>query len=361
MHKHIRTTTKYIAVILAIICLVTMDFCSVYADAEHGEVGKTTSSSEVSKYGMVPIYGRDIEDGTYDVEVISSSSFFKVTKASLVVKKGEMEVFMTFGSHSYLLAYPGTGEEAAAAKADEYIEFKEKGDDAVISMPIESLNSEFKCAAFSKRKKKWYDRNLLVDASSLPESALRIELPDYDLIDQAMAVYSGESKDAEPEVQGGAGNRTANDPAGPMNVDMEDGEYSIAVDMTGGSGRASISSPTLMIVKGGKAYARLIWSSSHYDYMIVGGTRYDNETTDGGNSTFTVPISDMDSIIPIIADTTAMDEPVAIEYSLTFYQESVGKKSLIPQEATKRVLVVALIIIIAGGVINYLVKKRLRV
>ena len=37
-----------------------------------------------------------------------------------------------------------------------------------------------------------------------------------------------------------------------LETDMEDGEYSIQVDLEGGSGKASVTSPTLMIVKNGR-------------------------------------------------------------------------------------------------------------
>ena len=49
-----------------------------------------------------------------------------------------------------------------------------------------------------------------------------------------------------------------------VKTDLEDGEYSIQVELEGGSGKASVSSPTLMLVKEGKMYARLQWSSSNY-------------------------------------------------------------------------------------------------
>ena len=41
-----------------------------------------------------------------------------------------------------------------------------------------------------------------------------------------------------------------------IETDLEDGEYSIQVDLEGGSGKASVSSPTLMLVKNGRMYAR---------------------------------------------------------------------------------------------------------
>ena len=127
--------------------------------------------------------------------------------------------------------------------------------------------------------------------------------------------------------------------------------------MTGGSGRASVSSPTWLVVRDGKAYARLLWSSMYYDYMIVEDTTYLNETVDGGNSTFTIPIIAMDEEIPVIADTTAMGDPVEIEYKLTFYSDTVGGRQQIPQEAAILVLEIALAIIIVGGILNYIIKR----
>ena len=44
-------------------------------------------------------------------------------------------------------------------------------------------------------------------------------------------------------------------------VDLEDGEYSIEVILEGGSGRATITSPAIMTVRGGKGYVQIEWSS----------------------------------------------------------------------------------------------------
>ena len=144
----------------------------------------------------------------------------------------------------------------------------------------------------------------------------------------------------------------------PISVSYPDGEYSIEVNMTGGSGRASISSPTLLIVKDGCAYARILWSSVYYDYMLIDSARYEKLTKDDGNSEFEIPITVMDDAMTVIADTTAMGEPVEIEYKLTFYRDTIASKSQIPQEAAKRVLVIALCIIIFGGILNHILKKR---
>ena len=49
---------------------------SAFAAEGYEKVAKSASHLEVGKYGMLPVYGRDILDGTYDVEAESSSSFF---------------------------------------------------------------------------------------------------------------------------------------------------------------------------------------------------------------------------------------------------------------------------------------------
>ena len=145
-----------------------------------------------------------------------------------------------------------------------------------------------------------------------------------------------------------------------VEFDKEDGEYSIQVDLEGGSGKASLTSPTLSTVKDGMGYAQIQWSSSNYDYMIVDGEKYLPTNEEGMNSVFEIPILTLDEAMPVIADTTAMGAPHEIEYTLTFYSDSIGSKSQLPQEAAKRVVGVAMVIIVGGGILNYFVNKRNR-
>ena len=128
--------------------------------------------------------------------------------------------------------------------------------------------------------------------------------------------------------------------------------------MTGGNGRAQVSSPTWLIVEGGRAYARLLWSSPYFDYLVVDGVRYDNLTDDGGNSTFLIPVTALDKAMDVRADTTATGDPVEVAYHLTFYSATVGDKDAIPQEAAIKVLGIAVVIIVVGGVLNWALKRR---
>ena len=369
---------KAMAAMGAVAVIALLSACAVWLPLQEPEAAyaaegydsvassaETAKSVSIGKYGMVPIYGRDVKDGSYDVLVESSSTFFHIEKGQLDVKDGKMTAKITLSSVSYKFVYMGTAEEAAAAPLEEYIEPKNRDYRSTFTIPVEALDKEIECAAYSKRKKKWYSRRILFTASSLKEGALKIELPDYDRIEEALELYDqskgtdtlkaaekAKEKAAEPEVDEGTIS------VDPVPVKKKDGEYSIQVHMTGGSGRASVTSPTWFIVKDGKAYARLMWSSTYYDYMIVGGKKYMNESSDGGNSTFTIPITAMDEAMPVVADTTAMGHPVEIEYKLTFYEDTIGDKSQIPQEAAINVLIIALIIILVGAVLNYIVKRK---
>jgi len=308
---------------------------------------------QAGRYGMVPIYGRDIADGTYEIRVDSSSPYFRITRATLTVEGDEMTARFTIPSMSYRYVYPGTKKEAAGADPSTWIEFEEENHETTFTFPVPALNAQVDCAAYSKGRRRWYSRKLVFDASSLPKEALAFDLPDYELIEDALRAYEVVgSEELKRQRQAAA------EAIEPVAMDMEDGEYSIEVNMTGGSGRASISSPTLLIIRDGKAYARLLWSSVYYDYMILDGGYFYNLTEDGGPSTFEIPITALDEPMSVIADTTAMGEPVEIRYTLTFYAETVGAKGQIPQESAKLVLAIAGAIIAGGGVLNYFVKKR---
>lgn len=95
---------------------------------------------------------------------------------------------------------------------------------------------------------------------------------------------------------------------------ISDGEYTAAVVLEGGSGKAYIESPCHVTVRDGKAEARLVWSSSNYDFMVVDGETYYPVSTEGG-SVFEVPVR-LGKEFTVQADTTAMSKPHLIEYTL---------------------------------------------
>ncbi|MBP3205889.1 MAG: hypothetical protein J6M66_10770 [Lachnospiraceae bacterium] len=109
-------------------------------------------------------------------------------------------------------------------------------------------------------------------------------------------------------------------------IDLPDGTYEIAVTLSGGSGKASVSSPAVMTVQDGQASARIVFSSSHYDYMRVAEQTYYPVNTEG-NSTFEIPVLTLDSEMPVVADTTAMSTPHEISYTLYFDSSSLPEQN----------------------------------
>lgn len=99
-------------------------------------------------------------------------------------------------------------------------------------------------------------------------------------------------------------------------TEITDGNYTIDVTLSGGSGRASVESPAQLVIDGDAMTATVVWSSPFYEYMIVDGVQYDPIQTDG-NSTFEIPVV-LDTEMEVSASTIAMSEPHLVEYTLFF-------------------------------------------
>ena len=194
--------------------------------AQTGETGTSNVASasdmteveEVVEEGMTPISGDKVKDGTYSVAVKSSSKMFDITACELTVEGGKMTATMHMGGKGYLYVYMGTGEQAAAADEADYIPFTEEADGThSFTVPVDALDEGIDCAAFSKKKEKWYDRTILFRADSLPMDAF------------ADGVVTT-----------------------PDSLSLADGAYTADVALAGGSGRASVQSPAELTVKDGK-------------------------------------------------------------------------------------------------------------
>lgn len=96
---------------------------------------------------------------------------------------------------------------------------------------------------------------------------------------------------------------------------LKNGDFKAEITLSGGSGRAKIESPADVHVEDGKITATLVWSSSSYDYMEVGGVGYTPEIVDG-KAVFTVEIPALDEELAIKAETVAMSAPHMIDYTL---------------------------------------------
>lgn len=256
---------------------------------EEGSFGQVASSDEmvtpeeVVTDDMEPVYADSLKEGTYSIDVLSSSSMFRIIDCQLTVADGEMSAVMTLNGDGYMKLFMGTGEEAAAASPEEYISYEENEEGKqMYEVPVEALDMGIDCAAFSRKKEKWYDRVLVFSAASLPQDAYQDGL-----------IVTAEQ------------------------LGIADGSYTIEVTLEGGSGKAGVESPAALTVEGGSAYAVITFSSPYYDYVLVDGEKY-LRTNEEGNSTFEIPVTSFDWKMPITADTTAMSTPHEIDYTLYF-------------------------------------------
>lgn len=259
------------------------------ADADVAAADETAAQQSVGTEGMTPVAGSELKDGVYQIQVDSSSSMFKIEACELTVKDGEMTADMKMGGTGYLKLFMGTGKEAAKASEDQMIPFEEDGDGSHhFTVPVEALDKELDCAAFSKKKEKWYDRILVFRADSLPADALT---------DAAQVTVE--------------------------RLGLADGTYTVAVSMEGGSGKVTVESPAELTVKDQKAVATVVWSSPNYDYMKVGEEKFLPVNQGGETSMFEIPVTVFDRKMAVAADTTAMSTPHEIEYTLQFDSASI--------------------------------------
>ena len=119
-----------------------------------------------------PVNANQLQEGTYTIEVSSSSSMFKIIDAQLTVDDGTMSAVITLSGTGYLKLYMGTGEEALGDTDENCIYYVENSEGAyTYKVPVEALDVEIDCAAWSIRKELWYDRVLVFQSSLIPENA----------------------------------------------------------------------------------------------------------------------------------------------------------------------------------------------
>ena len=171
---------KRIFALLLVLLLLT-GCASHSAEAETTEA--PTEETIVETTETVPeetespvIYGDQLVDGTYEITVDSNASMFRVVHCELTVENGTMTAAMTMSGQGYGYVYMGTREEADQDSEENFISFEQdENGGKIFTVPVEALNLEHDCAAWSIRKEKWYDRVLIFESEALPEEAFAVE------------------------------------------------------------------------------------------------------------------------------------------------------------------------------------------
>ena len=282
---------KTIAILLAL-ALALMSLCSMaIAEAGIPDTSGIAAESDMADVedivpeGMQPVTPDMLNDGTYAVQVDSSSSMFKITGCDLTVKDGAMTAVLYMKSEAYQFMFPDTAQAASEAAYEDLVALEALDDGRyAFTLPVDALDAGYTCAAFSARKQLWYPRTLLFHADSLPLEAWK-------------TLTTAET------------------------LGLADGTYRCDAAITGG-GKATVASPAQLVVENGTCTAVLQFSTEKIDYVIVDGTKYEPTATEGG-ATFTVPVGAFDVGLSIVVDSTAITPAVEVGYTLRLDSASI--------------------------------------
>lgn len=111
------------------------------------------------------------------------------------------------------------------------------------------------------------------------------------------------------------GNTDGTEGSRDNSTSLADGEYTPdSFNWSGGSGRVSISCDKV-IVKDGKTFARITFSSTYYQYVKSNGEKITDHTTSGETSSFVIPVV-LNQNNTILAQTTRMSSAHEISYTI---------------------------------------------
>ena len=294
-----------------------------------------------------------VANGIYSMDVASSSSMFKVVDCILTAKDGKMNAVLTLSGTGYGYLYMGTKEEAASADQSSWIPYQvnEEGK-YTYTVPVEALDKEIAVAAYSIKKGIWYDRMLTFQSETMRKIA------DLNSTDSENKGDSGNNGNTGNSGTTGGSNNTGNTgtnnsafPGGSVSgtnsgktdgndgkadnvskyesdtsgstshVDsgttLKDGVYTPdRFTWSGGTGKVQITCNKVTI-QNGQAYATLVFSSDHYQYVKANGNKY-YTTKGGGSATAVIPVA-LNQNNKIIGMTDKMSVAHEIEYTIFIY------------------------------------------
>lgn len=274
MKKTIRIIPVLLAVLLLAGCGTPATPAVTTAPTTAEETAAVTSATPTQETEPA-VAAKVLPDGEYTVDFETDSGMFRANEAcngkgTLTVKDGVQTLHVSLQSKKIVNLYVGTAEAAQQSGAVwleptvDTVTFSDGLSEEVFGfdIPVASVGQEFDLAIIGT-KGVWYDHKVSV-----------------------------------------------------QNPVPQEGTYTCAVTLSGGSGRASVASPADLVSDGETLTATVQWSSPHYEYMIVDGVQYDPIQQEG-NSTFQIPVV-LDADMAVSASTVAMSEPHLVEYTLYF-------------------------------------------
>ena len=291
-----------------------------------------------------------VANGIYSMDVTSSSSMFKVVDCILTAKDGKMSAVLTLSGTGYGYLYMGTKEEAASADQSSWIPYQvnEEGK-YTYTVPVEALDREIAVAAYSIKKGIWYDRTLTFQSETMKKIADLNSTDSENTGDSGNTGNSGTTGGSNNTGNTGTNNsvfpggsvpgtnsgktdgndgkadnlsKYESDTSGSTShvnsgTTLKDGVYTPdRFTWSGGTGKVQITCNKVTI-QNGQAYATLVFSSDHYQYVKANGNKY-YTTKGGGSATAVIPVA-LNQNNKIIGMTDKMSVAHEIEYTIFIY------------------------------------------
>lgn len=275
MKRFGKLTAIVLAMLLLAGCGASQPQTAETAPATTAAPVETAAATEAEETLEVPDAGAVLADGLYIVDFETDSGMFKANEAcdgkgTLTVSGGQMTLHVSLASKNIVNLYVGTAEQAQQEGAVwleptvDTVTYSDGLSEEVygFDVPVEAVEQEFDLALIGK-KGVWYDHKVSV-----------------------------------------------------QNPVPQEGSYVCDVALEGGSGRATVESPAVLVSDGKTITATIVWSSPNYEYMLVDGVQYD-PVQEEGNSTFRIPVV-LGQEMVVSASTVAMSQPHLIDYTLRF-------------------------------------------
>ena len=263
-------------------------------------------------------------------------------KAILKVNKdGTMTATFSLSGEGYDYVYMGSAKQAAKAPKKNWIKGKVVNGYYTFTVPVSKLDKKLTISPHSKKyasdgdpsTEPWRDGKWIIFYS---DGAVKVK-------DGASAVPTKKKKSSKSKSgkQSGSQTKFKNDKKADKESKWKDdsGKSTHAVDnrtslkdgvytpdrfnWSGGSGRLAFIRCDKITVRGGQAFATIVFGSSYYDSLKANGRVYSKQG--GGNSRFVIPVK-LNANNTIIGRTTAMSSPHWVKYTIFIYKAGANGK-----------------------------------
>ena len=279
-------------------------------------------------------------DGTYTIPAETDQRMFYIVSdegsgrtAVLTVKDGQMTAAFSLTGTGYDKAYMGKVEDVTDADASQISGYTVQNGYYTYTVSVSALDRKLEIAMHAVKSGKWFQHTIIFYSSKEAKEKIEKEQnqnqgqkPDSDKnTNNSGNGKSDSNSNKNKENKNNSGNKTSDKNNTKTQSDLTDGTYTPdQFSWSGGSGRLAYIACDKIIVKKGKAYATIRFSSSSYDKVQAGGGTYAN--TGSAESTFTIPIT-LNANNTISARTVAMSAPHWVEYTIYPYLAETGKEN----------------------------------